>query len=126
MMNGIGGSGDFCRNAWYSIFMCPSVQKGGRISSIVPMVTHVDHSDHDVKVIVTEQGVADLRGKSPRQRAQIVIENCVHPDYKQLMWDYLKIAGNGHIGHNLRACYALHQTYQECGDMRLTDFSRFC
>ncbi len=125
MMNGIGGSGDFCRNAWYSIFLCPSTQKGGRISSIVPMVTHVDHSDHDVKVIVTEQGVADLRGKSPRQRALTVIENCVHPDYKQLMWDYLKICEHGHIAHNLRACYALHQTFKEQGDMRLTDFSRF-
>ena len=89
------------------------------------MVTHVDHSDHDVKVIVTEQGVADLRGKSPRQRALTVIENCVHPDYKQLMWDYLKICEHGHIAHNLRACYALHRTFKEQGDMRLTDFSRF-
>ena len=125
MMNGIGGSGDFCRNAWYSIFMCPSTQKGGRISSIVPMVSHVDHSDHDVKVIVTEQGVADLRGKSPRQRAVEVIENCVHPDYKQLMWDYLKICGEGHMQHNLQACFALHHTFQTQGDMRLTDFGRY-
>lgn len=125
MMNGIGGSGDFCRNAWYSIFLCPSVQKGGRISSIVPMVTHVDHSDHDVKVIVTEQGVADLRGKSPQQRARTVIENCVHPDYRELMRDYLKICEQGHIQHNLNACFALHNTYREQGDMRLTDFGRY-
>ena len=64
MMNGIGGSGDFCRNAWYSIFLCPSTQKGEGYLRSSPMVTHVDHSDHDVKVIVTEQGVADLRGKA--------------------------------------------------------------
>lgn len=125
MMNGIGGSGDFCRNAWYSIFLCPSVQKGGRISSIVPMATHVDHSDHDVKVIVTEYGVADMRGKDPRQRAVTVIENCVHPDYRDLMWDYLKIAGKGHFPQNLRAAFALHHTFEECGDMRLTDFSKY-
>ena len=62
MMNGIGGSGDFERNAYISIFTCPSTAKGGLISSIVPMVSHQDHSEHDVNIIVTEQGVADLRG----------------------------------------------------------------
>ena len=66
MMNGIGGSGDFARNAYLSIFTTASTAKNGAISSIVPMVTHLDHSEHSVKVIVTEQGVADLRGKSPR------------------------------------------------------------
>ena len=82
MMNGIGGSGDFERNAYLSIFTCPSVAKGGVISSIVPFCSHIDHTEHDVNVIVTEQGVADLRGKSPRERAQAIIENCAHPDYK--------------------------------------------
>lgn len=125
MMNGIGGSGDFCRNAYLSIFMCPSVQKNGALSAIVPMVTHVDHSEHSVKVIVTEQGVADLRDKDPLQRAQTMIENCVHPDYKQLMWDYLKISKPGHIPHNLMAAFAMHQTFAETGDMRLTDFSKY-
>lgn len=125
MMNGIGGSGDFCRNAFLSIFLCPSVQKGGRISSIVPMVSHVDHTDHCARVIVTDQGVADLRGKDPRQRAYDIIENCVHPDYKEIMWDYLKLAPGGHMPHTLRAAFALHDTYQQCGDMRKVDFSRY-
>ena len=125
MMNGIGGSGDFCRNAWLSIFLCPSIQKGGRISSIVPMVSHVDHTDHCARVIVTEQGVADLRGKDPRQRALHIIENCVHPDYKEIMWDYIKLAPTGHMPHTLRAAFALHDTYQQCGDMRRVDFSRY-
>ena len=125
MMNGIGGSGDFCRNAALSIFLCPSVQKEGRISAIVPMVTHVDHTDHDVKIIVTEQGVADMRGMAPHQRAEMIIEKCVHPDYKDIMRDYLKITRQGHIRHNLRAAFALHQTYLECGDMRQVDFARF-
>lgn len=55
MMNGIGGSGDFTRNAYISIFTTPSVAKGGAISSFVPMVSHLDHSEHSVKVIITEQ-----------------------------------------------------------------------
>lgn len=125
IMNGIGGSADFCRNAYLSIFLCPSIQKGGALSTIVPMVTHVDHSEHSVKVIVTEQGVADLRNLSPIQRAETIIENCVHPDYKPLMRDYLKIARKGHIPHNLRAAFAMHTTFEETGDMRLTDFSRY-
>ena len=88
MMNGIGGSGDFTRSAYISIFSCPSTAKGGCISSIVPMVSHLDHSEHSVNVIITEQGIADLRGRSPMERAEAVIENCAHPDYKQLLWDY--------------------------------------
>ncbi|MCH5224882.1 MAG: succinate CoA transferase [Muribaculaceae bacterium] len=123
MMNGIGGSADFSRNAYLSIFLCPSVQKGGKLSTIVPMVSHVDHSEHSVKVIVTEQGVADLRNLSPTERARKIIENCVHPDYKQLMWDYLKISRKGHIPHNLKAAFDLYHTFEEKGDMRLTTFS---
>ena len=128
MMNGIGGSADFCRNAYLSIFSCPSIQKGGKISAIVPMVSHVDHSEHSVKILVTEQGVADLRGKDPLQRAETIIENCVHPMYKELMWDYLKLAqknGPAHTPHNLKAAFALHETFMDCGDMSQTDFAKF-
>jgi succinate CoA transferase len=125
MMNGIGGSGDFERNAYISIFTCSSVAKGGVISAIVPFVSHQDHSEHDVNVIVTEQGVADLRGKSPMQRAECIIENCVHPDYKQLLWDYLKIAKGGQTHHYLPAAFAMHDTLARKGDMRLTDFSEY-
>ena len=92
IMNGIGGSGDFARNAFISIFMTPSTAKGGRISCIVPMVSHVDHTEHDVQVIVTEQGLADLRGLSPKQRAQLVIEHCAHPDYRPALRDYYRRA----------------------------------
>ena len=125
MMNGIGGSGDFIRNAYLSIFTCPSVAKGGLISSVVPFVTHQDSSEHDVNVIVTEQGVADLRGKSPMQRAQTIIENCAHPDYKQLLWDYLKLGTGGHTRHCLTAAFAMHDTLARKGDMKLTDFSEY-
>ena len=125
MMNGIGGSGDFERNAYLSIFTCPSTAKGGLISSIVPFVSHQDHSEHDVNVIVTEQGVADLRGKSPMQRAQLIIEKCAHPDYKQLLQDYLKLGVGGHTRHYLPAAFAMHDTLRRKGDMRLTDYAEY-
>ncbi|MCI5560150.1 MAG: succinate CoA transferase [Phocaeicola sp.] len=122
MMNGIGGSGDFTRNAYISIFSCPSVAKNGAISAIVPMVSHIDHSEHSVHVIATEQGVADLRGKSPMERAKAVIENCAHPEYKQLLWDYLAMASKGHTSHNLEKAYAMHVALLNEGDMRKVKF----
>lgn len=125
MMNGIGGSADFCRNAYLSIFSCPSIRKGGKISTIVPMVSHLDHSEHSVKILATEQGVADLRGKDPRQRAETIIENCVHPMYKELMWDYLKLSKGGHTPHTLKAAFALHHAFSEKGDMLEADFAKF-
>lgn len=125
MMNGIGGSGDFERNAYISIFTCSSVAKDGLISSIVPFVSHQDHSEHDVNVIVTEQGVADLRGKSPMERAHLIIENCAHPDYRPLLRDYLKIATGGQTHHNLPCAFAFHDTLRRKGDMHLTDFAEY-
>ena len=105
MQNGIGGSGDFTRNGWISSFVTPSTAKGGAISCIVPMVNHVDHTEHDVQVIITEQGLADLRGLAPRQRAQVIIENCAHPDFKEPLREYVKFAAtkaNGqHTPHDL-------------------------
>ena len=121
MMNGIGGSGDFTRNSFMSIFTCPSVAKKGAISAIVPMVSHFDHSEHSVKVLITEQGIADLRGKSPSQRAATIIENCVHPDYKQLLWDYVKFGGQkSHTIHSLSSVFNMHKEFVETGDMRTT------
>lgn len=125
MMNGLGGSGDFTRNAYISIFSCPSTAKGGKISSIVPMVSHHDHSEHSVNIVITEQGIADLRGKSPMERARAIIENCAHPDYKQLLWDYLKIAGKGQTPHCLKAALGMHATLIEKGDMKLTDWAEY-
>lgn len=121
IMNGIGGSGDFARCAVLTIFTCPSIAKGGNISAIVPMVSHTDHTEHDVDVIVTEQGIADLRGKSPRERAKLVIENCAHPDYKPLLRRYLALTPIGHTPHCLAKAFAFHIAYQQHGDMRLAD-----
>jgi len=124
MMNGIGGSGDFTRNAYLSIFTTPSVAKGTNISAIVPMVSHTDNNEHSVMILITEQGVADLRGKSPVQRAHTIIENCVHPEYKQLLRDYLRL-GSGHTPHNLRACFAFHNAFNETRDMHHVDWSKY-
>jgi succinate CoA transferase len=121
MMNGIGGSGDFTRNAYLSIFTTPSVAKGTKISAIVPMVSHHDHTEHSVSVLITEHGIADLRGKSPMQRAKTIIENCAHPEYKQLLWDYLKL-GKGHTPHSLKDCFAFHNAFNETGDMHNAKF----
>lgn len=125
MMNGIGGSADFCRNAYLSIFSCPSIQKGGKISTIVPMVSHLDHSEHSVKILATEQGVADLRGKDPRQRAETIIENCANPMYRELLWDYLRLGKGGQTPHSLHAAMAFHVAFNETGDMRNTDWARY-
>ena len=125
MMNGIGGSGDFTRNAFLSIFSCPSITKGGMISNIVPMVAHADHSEHSVDIIVTDQGIADLRAKDPEQRAHEIIENCAHPDYRPLLREYLRMSKGGQTPATLNAAFAFHTEFASSGDMRKTDFSKF-
>ncbi|MDO4895403.1 acetyl-CoA hydrolase/transferase family protein [Moraxella sp.] len=122
MMNGIGGSGDFTRNGFFSFYVSPSTAKGGAISAIVPMVSHHDHTEHDVMFIVTEQGMADLRGKSPRQRAKLIIDNCSHPDYRDMLRDYYdraEKAGGLHTPHILLEALSWHQRFIETGDMRI-------
>jgi acetyl-CoA hydrolase len=125
MMNGIGGSGDFARNAFLSIFTCPSTAKGGKISTIVPLVSHLDHSEHSVQVIVTDQGVADLRGKSPTERAKTIIENCAHPDYRGILRDYVAMAGHSHSPQTLSAAFGMHLVFGKDGDMRKVDWGEF-
>lgn len=117
VVNGIGGSGDFARNAYLSIFMCPSIAKDGIISTVVPMCTHIDHNEHSVNVVVTEQGIADLRGLSPEDRAPLIINNCAHPRYRDYLHDYLRKAGAGHIRHDLKKCFELHQNLLRDGKM---------
>lgn len=122
MMNGIGGSGDFTRNAFISIFTTVSTAKGGDISSIVPMVSHVDHTEHDVQVVVTELGYADLRGKSPVERAKAIIENCAHPDYQPMLRDYLERAQMEkpqHEPHLIGEALSMHERFIKTGSMKM-------
>ncbi|MBI1290519.1 succinate CoA transferase [bacterium] len=117
MMNGIGGSGDFTRNAYFSIFMCPSVAKGGAISAIVPFCSHVDHNEHSVQVVITDQGIADLRGRSPEERAQLLINNCAHPTYRDYLRSYLANSRKGHLRHQLGKAFELHENFVNFGHM---------
>ena len=125
MMNGLGGSADFTRSAYLSIFTTPSTAKDGKISAFVPMVSHLDHSEHSVKVIITEHGVADLRGKSPKQRARAIIDNCVDPSYRPLLNDYLNMGISGHTPQNLDCCFALHKEFAKSGDMHNVDWKNY-
>jgi succinyl-CoA:acetate CoA-transferase len=122
IQNGIGGSGDFARNGYLAIFMAPSTAQLGAITTIVPMVSHVDHTEHDVDVIVTEQGLADLRGLSPRQRSKVIIERCAHPDYRSLLRDYQsraeRLSFGKHTPHLLNESLSWHERYVRSGRMR--------
>jgi succinyl-CoA:acetate CoA-transferase len=123
IMNGIGGSGDFARNAFLNFFVSPSTAKDGRISSIVPFVSHVDHTEHDVQVLITEQGLADLRGLSPSARTERVIQNCAHPDFREPLRDYVARARAArptarHTPHLMDEALSWHQRYLATGTMR--------
>lgn len=122
VLNGIGGSGDFERNGAISIFMCPSVSHGGRISTIVPMCPHVDHNEHSVQIVVTEQGLADLRGLAPVARARRLIRQCAHPAYRGYLLHYLESAPPGHIRHDLAHCFDLHLNLRRHGSMLPGEF----
>ena len=122
LMNGIGGSGDFARGGSLSVFFSVSTAKDGALSSIVPMVSHVDHIPQDVDVICTEQGLADLRGLSAKQRAKEIIEKCVHPDYKPLLLDYFNRAvaatKNADTPHILEEALSWHVRAMKTGSMK--------
>lgn len=118
MMNGIGGSGDFTRGAYVSVFVTPSTAKDGKISAFVPLVSHEDHSEHSVKIVISEYGVADLRGKSPLERAHEIIEKCAHPDYRPLLREYIANAPQGQTPFDMYNCFAFHKAFMETGDMR--------
>lgn len=121
MMNGIGGSGDYARNARLAIFVTKSYAKGGKISSIVPMVSHVDSTEHDVAVVITEQGYADLRGLAPKERVELIINNCAHPDYREQLWDYyneaLAATGGHQTPHILEKALSWHVNLKKNGTM---------
>ncbi|MBU5636251.1 acetyl-CoA hydrolase [Geomonas sp. Red69] len=134
MINGIGGSGDFLRNAYLSIMHTPSTRPSKTdptgITCVVPMAPHVDHTEHDLDVLVTEQGLADLRGLSPRERAKTIINNCVHPDYKPLMQEYYERAKReccelnvGHEPHLLFKVFKMQQHLAEKGTMKIDNWN---
>ncbi|MDZ4743016.1 MAG: succinate CoA transferase [Verrucomicrobiota bacterium] len=123
MMNGIGGSGDFTRNSYISIFTCPSIVKDGKISTIVPMVSHIDHNEHSVQIVITDRGIADLRGKSPHERAEEILNKCVHPEYHPILSAYLNHSKQTHTNHTLSMAFRMHEEFAKTGDMRKVQWS---
>ncbi|UZD63337.1 acetyl-CoA hydrolase/transferase family protein [Brevibacterium sp. JSBI002] len=122
IINGIGGSGDFARNAYLNFFVSNSQAKAGAISAIVPFASHIDHTEHDTQILVTERGLADLRGLPPVARARRIIDNCAHPDYRDPLNDYLEraIAANPtgrHTPHILAEALSWHETFLSTGHM---------
>ena len=99
MINGLGGSGDFLRSAYISLVHTPSIRKlsdGRVVSCVMPYVRHIDHTEHDIKCVVTEQGlVLNTEICSPARRAEDMIEKCAHPYFRPLLHEYLKLAGAG-------------------------------
>ena len=87
--SGTGGQVDFVRAAnrsrgGKSFIVLPSTAKDGTVSRIVPTLspgTHATTSKNDVNYVVTEWGVAQLRGKSAKQRARELIA-IAHPDFR--------------------------------------------
>lgn len=126
MMNGVGGSCDYTCNSMLSTFTCGSTAKEGRISSIVPFCSHVDHTEHYVDAIVTEYGVADLRNRTATEKAEALIA-IAHPDYRPILREYMRLARQrgGHTHHLLSAAFAMHDTYLRKGDMRLVDWGEY-
>ncbi len=121
LMNGVGGSGDFARNGKLTVFFTNSLAKGGKISSVVPFCSHIDHATLDVDVIVSERGVADLRGLSPKEKAPIIIREIAHPKFQPLLTDYFERAcvacGNSQTPHILREAFDFHIRFNETGTM---------
>lgn len=129
MLNGLGGSADFLRNAKYSIMHTPSTRPSKTdahgLSCIVPMATHVDQTEHDLDVVVTEQGLADVRGLAPRERAMVIIAKCAHPEYRPILEDYYERAlhycmkrGWGHEPHLLWQSFDMHKALDQTGSMK--------
>jgi succinyl-CoA:acetate CoA-transferase len=118
LMNGIGGSGDFSRNCAISVFATPSVAKNGTISCIVPFCSHIDHTEHDTQIFVTECGIADVRGLCPIKRAESIINNCAHPDYRQPLRDFLKY-GSGHIPIDIQRVFSPYASLAATGTMEI-------
>ncbi len=119
----IYGSGDFTRNAYISSFISPSIAKDGAISAIVPMVSHVDHTEHDAMVFITEYGVADLRGLAPRDRVAKMI-SIAHPTYRPLLEEYVELASKckyQQTPHNLEHAFDFHRRIEATGTMAKGD-----
>lgn len=120
VVNGLGGGANFAQSSLLSIVVQPSATKNGDISSIVPMVSHHDIIEHDVDVLVTENGVADLRGLDDLERAEMIISRCAHESYREPLRKYLTAAvkNGGHHPVDLQEALSWHRRLKTTGSMR--------
>ncbi|MBR5741337.1 MAG: acetyl-CoA hydrolase [Firmicutes bacterium] len=121
IVNGIGGSCDYSRNASVTVFMRYSTTGGGKISTVVPMCSHIDHTEHDVDVLITDEGYADLRGLSPKERARAIIANCASPLYRPYLTQYFedacRLTGGAQTPHILGRAFELYDNLARTGQM---------
>jgi len=127
VVNGIGGGAGFAHNAGLSVMLLPSTAKGGAISGIVPMVSHLDITEHDIDVVVTENGAVDLRGLDELERAQAIIKTCASDDYKDQLSAYLEKARKQCGGHHPQLpvdAFDWYRRLKENGTMFVTNKER--
>lgn len=135
MLNGLGGSGDFLRNAKISIMHTPAARPSKTdptgVSCIVPMASHIDQTEHDLDVVVTDHGLADVRGLSPKERALVIIKQCAHPDFKDQLLDYYNRAifycekkKSLHEPQILKDVFKMHLNFEENGTMKLDSWDQ--
>ena len=133
MINGLGGSGDFLRNGYLKMMHTPSSRPSKTdptgISCVVPHCSHIDHTEHDLDCVITEQGLADLRGVAPKERARKIIEKCAHPDYKAQLTEYLNIAEKDCLGRKVGhepqmwdRAFKMHLNLERNGTMKLKNW----
>jgi acyl-CoA hydrolase len=95
--SGTGGQTDFVRaanrsNGGKAFIVVPSTAKNDTISRIVPTLspgTHVTTGKNDVNYVVTEYGVAELRGKTAKQRTAALI-GIAHPNFREQLRESAK------------------------------------
>ena len=120
VVNGIGGGASFAQNAGLSVILIPSTAKGGAISNVVPMVSHQDIGEHDVDVVVTEHGIADLRGLDDGERADAIVTHCASEAYRGQLTAYLQTAREQCGGHHPQlpeAAFGWYRRLKEEGTM---------
>ncbi|PLY06794.1 MAG: acetyl-CoA hydrolase [Desulfuromonas sp.] len=133
MINGLGGSGDFLRNGYLKIMHSPSTRPSKTdpmgITCVVPKAPHIDHTEHDLDVLVTERGLADMRGMAPKDRAKLIIDNCAHPEYQPILKDYFEMAKNetiakgvGHEPQLFDRAFKMQQNLATNGTMKIKNW----
>lgn len=87
------------------------------------MTSYTGNTARAIDIFVTENGLADLRGLAPRERAKVMINNCAHASYRDELNDYFSNACKmgGQTPHLLREALSWHARFKENGTMLRTN-----